>query len=152
MKSLCLSVFIVLCAVIATATIGETVSAKPLLVPGKSRPFVDPVWGGAADPCIIYNDEAGEYFIYYTQRRANLAEPKGLRNWGAVLDKPAMIQGFRVGARLQQRDAALVKLTQWYREGRLKARETVAQGLESAPAAFISMLNGANYGKQVVRL
>ena len=78
MKSLCLSVFIVLCAVIATATIGETVSAKPLLVPGKSRPFIDPVWGGAADPCIIYNDEAGEYFIYYTQRRANLAEPKGV--------------------------------------------------------------------------
>ena len=82
----------------------------------------------------------------------NAASPAGLRNYGALLDKCATIQGFRVGLRLKERDAALVRLTQWYREGRLKYRETVAVGLENAPAAFISMLKGENLGKQVVRL
>jgi hypothetical protein len=37
-------------------------------------------------------------------------------------------------------------------EGRLVWRETVAQGIESAPAAFISMLKGGNIGKQLVKL
>jgi NADPH-dependent curcumin reductase len=39
-----------------------------------------------------------------------------------------------------------------YRAGRLKFHETVAQGLEAAPAALINLLSGANVGKQVVRL
>jgi NADPH-dependent curcumin reductase CurA len=82
----------------------------------------------------------------------NAASAAGLRNIVALLDKCATIQGFRVGQWLTERDAALVRLTQWYREGRLNYRETVATGLESAPQAFISMLQGANLGKQVVRL
>lgn len=41
---------------------------------------------------------------------------------------------------------------QWYREGRLEWRETVAEGIEQAPAALVNMLTGGNIGKQVVRL
>jgi NADPH-dependent curcumin reductase CurA len=40
----------------------------------------------------------------------------------------------------------------WYRAGRLKFNETVAQGLEAAPVALVNMLSGGNIGKQVVRL
>ena len=36
--------------------------------------------------------------------------------------------------------------------GKLKYRETVAQGLKSAPQAFIGMLQGENLGKQLVKL
>jgi hypothetical protein len=36
--------------------------------------------------------------------------------------------------------------------GRLKYRETIAEGIESAPAAFIGMLAGRNVGKQLVKL
>jgi NADPH-dependent curcumin reductase len=39
-----------------------------------------------------------------------------------------------------------------YSAGRLKWRETVAEGFEQAPAALVSMLSGGNIGKQVVRL
>jgi len=45
----------------------------------------------------------------------------------------------------------LEELMEWFRAGRLKYRETVAEGLESAPAALINMLSGGNIGKQVVR-
>ena len=38
------------------------------------------------------------------------------------------------------------------RAGKLKYRESVAQGLENAPAAFIGMLKGENFGKQLVKL
>ena len=40
----------------------------------------------------------------------------------------------------------------WIREGRLRYREDVADGLENAPAALIGMLEGQNFGKQLVRV
>ena len=36
--------------------------------------------------------------------------------------------------------------------GQLKPRETIAQGLASAPAAFLGLLKGKNFGKQLVKL
>jgi hypothetical protein len=40
----------------------------------------------------------------------------------------------------------------WLREGRIKYREDIAEGLENAPAAFIAMLGGGNFGKQIVQV
>jgi NADPH-dependent curcumin reductase len=56
------------------------------------------------------------------------------------------------GSHLARRDQALDQLMDWYRAGRLKFHETVAHGLEAAPAALTNMLSGGNIGKQVVRL
>ena len=36
--------------------------------------------------------------------------------------------------------------------GAITYRETIAEGLENAPAAFISLLKGGNFGKQLVRV
>ena len=77
---------------------------------------------------------------------------QGLRNVGVILDKCVMLQGFRIGSHLARRDQALDELMDWFRAGRLRFRETVAEGLEAAPAALVNMLSGGNIGKQVVRL
>src|SRR5271157_1312103 len=42
--------------------------------------FDDPVFHGASDPFVIWNPVKGEWFMYYTQRRASLANPRGV-NW-----------------------------------------------------------------------
>ena len=44
------------------------------------------------------------------------------------------------------------ELTGWYQQGLLEAREDVAEGIEAAPHAFIRMLRGENFGKQLVKL
>ena len=84
--------------------------------------------------------------------RYNADERQSLRNVGVILDKCVKLQGFRIGNHLARRDQALDELMDWFRAGRLKFRETVAEGLEAAPAALINMLSGGNIGKQVVRL
>jgi NADPH-dependent curcumin reductase len=38
------------------------------------------------------------------------------------------------------------------RDGRLKYREDIVEGLDNAPAAFIGLLQGSNFGKLIVRL
>jgi NADPH-dependent curcumin reductase CurA len=44
------------------------------------------------------------------------------------------------------------EMTAWVRDGKVRFREDVVDGLENAPAAFIGMLRGDNFGKLVVRV
>jgi NADPH-dependent curcumin reductase CurA len=46
----------------------------------------------------------------------------------------------------------LKRATPWVREGRLKYREDIVDGLENAPGAFTGMLEGANFGKRLIRV
>lgn len=44
------------------------------------------------------------------------------------------------------------QLEAWVREGKVKSRETVVEGLENTGRAFVAMMSGGNIGKQVVRV
>ena len=62
------------------------------------------------------------------------------------------VQGFIVSEHMPLWPQALSELGQRVANGTLKYRETEAQGLESAPEAFIGLLKGRNFGKQLVKL
>ena len=62
------------------------------------------------------------------------------------------MQGFIVTDHPDAHEEYLAKATGWLAEGKLKYTETIADGIESAPSAFISMLKGGNTGKQIVQL
>lgn len=62
------------------------------------------------------------------------------------------IQGFIISEHREFWAQASKNLRELYKSGHLKYRETVAHGLENAPAAFIGMLKGKNFGKQLVKL
>ncbi|XP_077868028.1 prostaglandin reductase 2-like [Saccoglossus kowalevskii] len=47
---------------------------------------------------------------------------------------------------------SIKQLAQWYKQGKLKVRETISGGISSSPKAFISMMTGGNIGKQVVHI
>ena len=44
------------------------------------------------------------------------------------------------------------QLREWLRAGKIKYRETIVDGIENAPRAFIGMLQGQNIGKQLVKV
>ena len=114
--------------------------------------YFDNVGGDILDAVLPHLNQGARVPVCGQISQYNATGKHGLRNFGAVLDKSVMIRGFRIGSHLKRRDEALDELMGWYRAGRLKYRETVADGLENAPAALINMLSGGNTGKQVVRL
>jgi NADPH-dependent curcumin reductase CurA len=78
--------------------------------------------------------------------------PKGLRNEFQIVSKRLNLRGFLIADHLHMWDQFLEEVTPLVTSGRLVQRESVVDGLESAPAAFIRMLAGGNLGKSLVRL
>jgi NADPH-dependent curcumin reductase CurA len=70
----------------------------------------------------------------------------------SVLRKRLLLRGFIVWDFAAKQGDFLCDVGEWVRSGRLKYREDIAEGLESAPAAFIGMLRGRNFGKTLVRI
>src|SRR5690606_28131777 len=75
-----------------------------------------------------------------------------LRNVRSILVNRLLVRGFIVSDDMSSWPPALEELSELVGSGQLKYRETVAEGIESAPGAFIGLLAGRNIGKQVVRL
>ena len=69
-----------------------------------------------------------------------------------ILINRLKIEGFIVSEHMEDWPAALAELGQLVGSGKFRPRETVAHGLEAAPEAFLGLLKGKNFGKQLVRL
>ncbi|MDO9215837.1 MAG: NADP-dependent oxidoreductase, partial [Lacisediminimonas sp.] len=75
-----------------------------------------------------------------------------LRNVRNLLTMRLSLRGFIVSEHMDLWPQGLAELGALLAEGKLKYRESVAQGLRSAPEALIGLLRGKNFGKQLVRL
>jgi NADPH-dependent curcumin reductase CurA len=75
-----------------------------------------------------------------------------MANPSLILVSRLKLQGFIVSEHMKLWPAALKELGSMVATGRLKYRETVAEGLASAPEAFLGLLKGRNFGKQLVKL
>jgi NADPH-dependent curcumin reductase CurA len=79
-------------------------------------------------------------------------EPLPLHNPSLILVNRMKVQGFIVSEHMQHWPQALNELATGVASGKLRYRETVAPNIEAAPEAFIGLLKGRNFGKQLVKL
>jgi NADPH-dependent curcumin reductase len=70
----------------------------------------------------------------------------------AILTKRLTLRGFIVRDFADQAEDFARDASTWLREGRIRYREDIVDGLDKAPEAFIGMLRGRNFGKMLVRL
>jgi hypothetical protein len=70
----------------------------------------------------------------------------------AILTKRLTFRGFIVSDFAARQDDFLRDVSAWLREGRVKYREDVVEGLDKAPRALIGLLRGENFGKMLVRV
>mgnify|MGYP003500317607 FL=1 len=75
-----------------------------------------------------------------------------IHNTRALLVNRLSLRGFIVSEHLEIWPQALGELARGVATGKIKYRESIADGLAAAPEAFIGMLRGKNFGKQLVRL
>ena len=69
-----------------------------------------------------------------------------------ILQSRLTVEGFIVSEHMEVWPPALAELGGMVATGKLKFRESVAQGLDAAPEAFLGLLKGRNFGKQLVKL
>jgi len=91
--------------------------------------------------------ECGMISIY------NATEPTpGPRNMAYIVGKRIKMQGFIVVDFIDMREQFLTDMTQWVKDGKMKWEETVENGVENAPKAFLNLFTGGNTGKMLVKL
>jgi hypothetical protein len=101
---------------------------------GALRPFGRVIACGAISR---YNDEQPE---------------PGPRNLAYIVSKRLRVQGFIVTDHMKRYGEFLSEVGPWVRDGKIVARETVLEGIESVPAAFAGLFHGHNVGKMLVRV
>lgn len=83
----------------------------------------------------------------------NDEEPQpGPNNLFKVIGKKIRMEGFIVRDHLDMQEEFYERMSSWIREGKVKWEETVTEGLEKAPDAFIGLFVGDNLGKAVVKV
>ncbi|MFC6725152.1 zinc-binding dehydrogenase, partial [Halobium palmae] len=78
--------------------------------------------------------------------------PTGPRKLPMLIAPRARVQGLLVADFATRFGEASERLGEWVATGRIEHRETVVEGLENAPDAFLGLFSGDNVGKQVVRV
>lgn len=79
-------------------------------------------------------------------------EPIPMANPSLILVSRLKVQGFIVSEHMALWPQALQELGQGVASGRIRYRESIADGIASAPEAFLGLLEGRNFGKQLVKL
>lgn len=115
--------------------------------------YFDNVGGEQLEAAIALMNPHGRIAMCGAISQYNTTEaPAGPRNLAAAIGKQLTLRGFLVGSYQHLAPEFSAKMAQWLAAGTITFDETVVDGLENAPAAFIDLLRGANTGKMVVRI
>ena len=76
----------------------------------------------------------------------------GPRFFHYFVTRSILLKGFIVGNYEQHFDEGLRDLTKWLQEGKIKYKESIEEGLENTPHAFLGLFTGKNTGKQIVKI
>jgi NADPH-dependent curcumin reductase CurA len=82
----------------------------------------------------------------------NSTEPRGIPDLRQFLFKRIHLQGFICSDTPDVWPEAIRQLEGWISSGKIKYRETIVDGLENAPRAFVGLFKGENFGKLIVKL
>jgi NADPH-dependent curcumin reductase CurA len=82
----------------------------------------------------------------------NTAPQPGPRNLSLIFTKRLSLKGYIISDHYDQLPLFLGNMSQWIGEGKIKWRETIVDGLENTPQAFIGLFQGTNIGKMLVRV
>jgi NADPH-dependent curcumin reductase CurA len=115
--------------------------------------YFDNVGGATLEAALAASGLGGRVVACGSISQYNATQPPaGPRNMFLVVTKRLRIEGFIVSDHYDRLPVFLAEMGQWVRDGSVRYRETVVEGIENAPSAFIGLLAGANVGKMLVQV
>lgn len=115
--------------------------------------YFDNVGGDHLEAAMFHLRDNGRIAACGAIAQYNAAEPTpGPRNMMMIVSKRLTLRGFIVSDHADLAPEFYRRAGAWVAEGKLTARETVVDGLDNAPEAFLDLMRGANTGKMIVRL
>jgi NADPH-dependent curcumin reductase CurA len=115
--------------------------------------YFDNVGGEVSDAVLPLINHGARIVICGQISIYNLDQPDiGLRPQPHLLVNSALMEGFIITDYAAEFSEGVKHLAQWLAEGKLKYVETVVEGFENTPRAFIGLFSGENLGKQIVKV
>ena len=115
--------------------------------------YFDNVGADHLDAALVMLNNHGRVAMSGAIAQYNATEPPaGPSNIGLVITKRLTLRGFIIVDHGHRLPDMIADVTGWLRDGKLTHAETVVDGLDRAPGAFIDLLRGGNTGKMLVRL
>ncbi|MFE9168088.1 NADP-dependent oxidoreductase [Streptomyces kebangsaanensis] len=115
--------------------------------------YFDNVGGDHLEAAIGSLNQGGRIAVCGMISVYNNTEPApGPRNLARLIQTRGRIEGFLVGDHYDLQPQFVREVGPWVRDGRLKYRETVVEGIENTLEAFLGVLRGDNIGKMIVKL
>ena len=115
--------------------------------------YFDNVGGVQLEAALTAMNPRGHVVLCGMIGQYNATEPPcAPRNLAVAIGKRLTMRGFIVSDHEDRRSAFLADMGHWIADGQIKWEETVFDGIESAPAAFLGLFAGDNTGKMIVRL
>ena len=123
------------------------------LAPDGIDVYFDNVGGDHLEAAIGALRNHGRVVACGSVARYNDVEPSpGPRNMFMVVTKRLRIQGYIISDHYDRFREFYEQAREWVRDGRLRYRETVVDGIENAPSAFLGLFRGDNIGKMLVKV
>ena len=140
-------------AAINYKTTGNMFAALKEACPNGIDVYFDNVGGEVSDAVMPLITNGARIVICGQISMYNSTKPEpGPRPQPFLLVNSAMMRGFIITKYKDRFVEGVMQLAQWFMAGQLKHAETVVEGFENTPRAFIGLFSGENLGKQVVKL
>ncbi len=78
--------------------------------------------------------------------------PTGPRHEGTLIKKSVLMQGFTVRDYVKEFGPAIKQLATWLKDDKIKYSETIVEGFDNTPQAFLDLFKGKNSGKMIVKI
>jgi hypothetical protein len=133
--------------------VGDIITEVGRLCPKGIDVYYENVGGVHLEAALEHMKKFGRIVMCGMIARYNDTEPvPGPSKLAYIIGKQLTLQGFIVSDHFDKLAQFYADMGKWIAEGKIKWKETIVEGLENAPRAFIGLFKGENFGKMIVKV